>query len=325
MNALNAASTATRIQTAVTNLGTALASLATTITDEAEHGFTLSLSPDRNIVQPDAPEVFDLVIDEQRQRGDDLRPERLGPARRGHVVVQRSVGDGPAWPDARRGLRGPDADLDRVWARWSRPISRSRSWPRGRRRSPEHARPAHPPHRVDPRGQYRTDTALHRRGRQVDVSAKIQAAVNEPTQVSASYTVTDPNGKILFTSTAVPVSLTDTTSVDTVDLGNVDTTGFANGTDTITVNLVERRIGHDPLVHRPAGDREPHDDPPVIPTGSDTVSTTVTVSTQATYPVPLTLQGGVTTPAPGTSVALYSRAARPTPTRAAPAASTTST
>ena len=112
MNALNAASSASAIQTAVTNLGTALGSLATAITDEAEHGFTLSLSPDRNIVQPDAPEVFDLVIDEQRQRGDDLRPEVSGlPAGVTSSFSQSSV---TVQPGQTLDVRGTDADLDRV-------------------------------------------------------------------------------------------------------------------------------------------------------------------------------------------------------------------
>ena len=139
----------------------------------------------------------------------------------------------------------------------------------------------------------------------VDVSANIQATVNEPTNVSASFTVTDPNGNTLFTSTAVPVSLTDTTSVATVDLGNVDTTGFANGTDTITVNLSSGGSATTPLFIGQPVTGSVTTTPSVIPTGSDTVSTTVTVSTQASYPAPLTLEGGVTTPSPGTSVALY--------------------
>ena len=60
---LSAASSASDIQAAVTNLGTALASFATTIADQATHGFTISLLPDRNIVQPGAPEVYNIVID----------------------------------------------------------------------------------------------------------------------------------------------------------------------------------------------------------------------------------------------------------------------
>ena len=51
LNALTAAASASDIQSAVASLGTALGSLATTITDEAEHGFTFSLSPDRNVVR----------------------------------------------------------------------------------------------------------------------------------------------------------------------------------------------------------------------------------------------------------------------------------
>ena len=35
----------------------------------------------------------------------------------------------------------------------------------------------------------------------MDVSAKIQSAVNESRQIAVSYTVTDINGNVLFTST----------------------------------------------------------------------------------------------------------------------------
>ena len=162
-------------------------------------------------------------------------------------------------------------------------------------------------------------------GGMVDVSAKIQAAVNEPTTVSASFTVTDPGGNILFTSAAMPVALTDTTSVATVDLGNVDTTGFADGTDTITVNLSSGAPATTPLFIGQPVTGSVTTTPSVIPTGSNTVSTTVTVSTQASYPIPLILQGGVTTPAPGRRWRSTPRADRPTPTKAGPAASTTST
>ena len=77
-------------------------------------------------------------------------------------------------------------------------------------------------------------------GTQVDVSAKIQSAVNESRTIAVSYTVTDINGNLLFTSTAVTATLGISSTVTTVDLGNLDTTGFANGTDTITVSAVDQ-------------------------------------------------------------------------------------
>ena len=78
----------------------------------------------------------------------------------------------------------------------------------GARDHPGHAGPAHAPHRVDPRRRRDHHPAVHHAGGKVAVSAQVQAVVNEPTQVMASYTVTDPTGNVLFTSTPVPVALT---------------------------------------------------------------------------------------------------------------------
>jgi len=306
LNALNAASSASDIQTAVTNLGTALGSLATTITDEAQHGFTLSLAPDRNVVQPNSPEIFDMLITNTGSVATtyDLSVSGL-PSGVTSSFSEASVTVQPG-QTLEESSGAPTLTLTEsldtlvpanftvsVVAEGASEIARS----------------------LPGLLTLRTESILvggivltppyTAAGGMVDVSAKIQATVNEPTMVSASFTVTDANGKTLFTSAAVPVSLTDTTSLDTVDLGNLDTTGFANGTDTITVNLSSGGSATTPLFIGQPVTGSVTTTPSVIPTGSDAVSTTVTVSTQASYPVPLTLQGGVTTPSPGTSVALY--------------------
>ena len=69
---------------------------------------------------------------------------------------------------------------------------------------------------------------------------------------------------MLFTLHAGDVPLTITSGLTTVDLGTFDTTGFADGADTITVTVdrsVEPGAGvrHGPRerVHRAAGDANP--------------------------------------------------------------------
>ncbi len=47
-------------------------------------------------------------------------------------------------------------------------------------------------------------------------------------------------GTLLFTSTPVSAALTVTSALTTVDLGNLDTTGFADGSDTITVTVADQ-------------------------------------------------------------------------------------
>jgi uncharacterized membrane protein len=306
LNALTAASSASEVQAAVTTLGTALGSLATTITDEAQHEFTLSLAPDRNVVQPDSPEIFDLVIDNTGSVATtyDLSVSGLPSGvtssfSEASVTVQpgqtldQSSGAPTLTLTESLDTLIPANFMVSVVAEGAPEITLSNPGLLTLR-----------PESILVGGIVLTPPYTSAGG-MVDVSAKIQATVNEPTMVSAAFTVTDPNGHTLFTSAAMPVSLTDTTSVATVDLRNVNTTGFANGTDTITVNLSSGGSATTPLFIGQPVTGSVTTTPSVIPTGSDAVSTTVTVSTQASYPVPLTLQGAVTTPSPGTSVALY--------------------
>src|SRR5207302_828944 len=61
-SALAAAGSAADVQAAVTQLGNALANLATVLADEAKHNFTLGLGPNAAVALPSAPAVFDMVL-----------------------------------------------------------------------------------------------------------------------------------------------------------------------------------------------------------------------------------------------------------------------
>ena len=114
-------------------------------------------------------------------------------------------------------------------------------------------------------GSVVTNPAFSDPGGKVDVTAKIESVVNEPQNVAVSYVVTDANGNVLVpASTAVTVPLTITSGLTTVDLGSFDTTGFADGADTVTVTVTDpssqaRGVGHRSRQrdHRLAGDCEP--------------------------------------------------------------------
>src|SRR5262249_45150668 len=56
------AATAADVQSAVSDLGNALTSLAATITDEAQHGFTLGVAPTTAVALPGAPAFFNMVL-----------------------------------------------------------------------------------------------------------------------------------------------------------------------------------------------------------------------------------------------------------------------
>ena len=103
-------------------------------------------------------------------------------------------------------------------------------------------------------------------------------------------------------------------TVTTVDLGNLDTTGFANGTDTITVTAVDQ--SSQPLPTATGQGSLIVGSPVTValtvnqvdqPTGSPTVTNTLSITGSAATTDPLTVEGAVAT-TPATTVALYSDA-----------------
>ena len=109
-----------------------------------------------------------------------------------------------------------------------------------------------------------TDPPFVDPGGMVNVSARLLNAVNLQRQASASFVVRDANGQQVFASTPVPTELTVQTSLTTVALGTLDTTGFAPGNYTIEVTLTDterpahpRRDGPCDPADRLAGQREP--------------------------------------------------------------------
>ncbi len=303
--ALAAASSASDVQAAVTNLGSALGSLAAVITDDAEHQFTLALSPDREIVQPGAPEVFSLLLTNNGTVATtyDLSVSGL-PAGVASAFSQTSVTIQPG-----QSITANDGVTLTLTESGDTLVPANFTVTATAEGAAEIAQST--PGLLTLRNEsilvpgVIATPSIANPGALVDVSAQIQAAVNELKQVSASYTVTDSTGTVLFTSPAVPFALTVSSGLTTIDLGNLDTTGFADGVDIITVNLSSGASGSTTLFVGQPVTGSLSTTPAVVPTGSDTVTTTISVTTQATYPAPLTLQGAVTTPAPGTSVALY--------------------
>jgi hypothetical protein len=73
----------------------------------------------------------------------------------------------------------------------------------------------------------------------VDVSARILNITDNPLPAQAFYTVSDANGNIVFTSTPVSVPFTAFASFPTVDLGEFNTTGLAEGSYTINVMVTD--------------------------------------------------------------------------------------
>ncbi len=147
-------------------------------------------------------------------------------------------------------------------------------------------------------------------GGQVDVSAEILNAVNRQQQAEVSYTVTDQSGNVIFASTAVTTTLQVLTTLTQVDLGNLDTTNFALGDDTINVtvsdssgNPIAGATGTGTLLIGTPVSATLVTTPATLPAGGGTVTTTLQINSQTTVGTSLSLVS--TTPVAGaTGVAI---------------------
>ena len=114
------------------------------INDDAAHQFTLSLSPDRNIVQPGSPEVFDIVMTNNGTAATtyDLSVSGL-PAGVSSSFSQSSVTIQPG-QSITAGNNAVTLTLTESgdYAR-GRQLHRDRDGRGGKRNHPEHSRAAH--------------------------------------------------------------------------------------------------------------------------------------------------------------------------------------
>ena len=126
-------------------------------------------------------------------------------------------------------------------------------------------------------------------GGQVDVTARILNAVNQQRQAEVYYTVTDANNVVIASTQSTPVTTTLNvlTTLSTVDLGNLDTTGFALGNDTITVTVADATgtpipgaTGTGTLLIGTPVTATLTTTPTSLPAGSGTVTTTLQINSQ---------------------------------------------
>jgi transglutaminase-like putative cysteine protease/uncharacterized membrane protein len=137
-----------------------------------------------------------------------------------------------------------------------------------------------------------TDPAFTNPGGQVEVSARILNAVNKQQDALVSYTVKDAGGTVIFTSPAVSATLNVLATLTDVDLGNLDTTGFALGQDTITVTVTDPSgtvlaMGSGSILIGTPVSATLTTTPTTVPSGTSTVTTTLQVDSQTTLVGPL--------------------------------------
>ena len=142
-------------------------------------------------------------------------------------------------------------------------------------------------------------------GQTVSVSADVLNGVTQTEQAQASFTVLNSSGKVVFTSTAVPLTLSVLTNVATVNLGSLDTSGLAPGQYTIQVSIADSNGNPIPgatgtaslVIDAPVTASLAVSSDAISPTDPNTVTNTLTVGSQ-------TLLGSVPTDGEATSVAL---------------------
>ena len=150
-----------------------------------------------------------------------------------------------------------------------------------------------------------TSTSFAEAGQMVSVSADVLNGVTEAEQAQASFTVLDGSGNVVFTSAAVPLTLSNLTNVATVNLVSFDTSALAPGQYTIRVSIADSSANPIPgatgtaslVIDAPVTASLAVSSDAISPTDSTTVTNTLTVGSQ-------TILGNVATDGVATNVAL---------------------
>lgn len=125
----------------------------------------------------------------------------------------------------------------------------------------------------------------------VDITANLLNAVNQQQSANVTYTVSNSQGNVVFTSPqAVPVTLNVLTTLTPVNLGSFNTMGLPNGTYTITVS-VNGTTGTGTLLIGTPITASLTTTPNTAPVGFNTVTTTLQVDSQTQLAAPFGLIG----------------------------------
>jgi uncharacterized membrane protein/transglutaminase-like putative cysteine protease len=315
--ALAAAATTADLQAAVSDLGSVLASLALRLADEAAHGLTLSLRPNSRTVFPSVPADFPLVLQNigSQPTTYDLSVTGLPASvtgvfvQNGHPIQKLTLQPGQRIDGGSSGVTleltetsgslFPTGFAVTATAEAAPEISQTAAGSLSVRASFVNVTEvaASPPF-TNP-------------GAPVSVTAKVLNAVNQQQTAQASFTVTDPAGQVLFSSSPVSFTLTVQAALATVDLGSFPTTGLALGSYVIQVSVTD--VSGMPL---PGGTGQGtvligtpvtgslSVSPNTLPPGTGMVTNALSIASQLTLPDPLTLVGQVQTTPLSTTVAL---------------------
>ncbi len=287
--ALAGAATAAAVQTAASNLGNDLETVGTTLADEAAHGFTLSLLNNSRVGQPQAPTLYQVKLQNTGTQpttydlsiaglpsgvtGTFDQPSiTLAPGQSTLVASGTSVVNASITSTSTAQL--PSFSFSIIATAEGAPEITQSSVAQlaARAASVEVISVSTNPPFTNPGGQ-------------VDVSAEILDAVNRQQQAQVSYTVTDPNGNVVFTSQPVSTTLNVLSTLSSVDLGNFDTTSLADGEYTINVaiddasgNPIPGATGHGTLLVGTPVTAQLSTTPLTLPAGNAAVTSTLQIN-----------------------------------------------
>jgi uncharacterized membrane protein len=291
-DALAAASTPAAIQDAVRELGDALDEFGAAAMALTTGNFQLFLSPNSQVGQPQVPAVFPVVIHNigTETTTYDLSLSALPPGVTGTLSVTSVTLDRDEFATTVFVTITPTSTAE--LAPFSFTVQASPAGFPGLAKSAAGSLTAR--NEFVSVVEVTTDPPFADPGASVNVSARLLNAVNRQRSALASFVVRDAGGAQVFASTPVPADLTVQTSLTTVALGTLDTTGLALGNYTIEVSLVDAGGRPIPgatgrgtlLVGSPVG-ATLSVGPDVLPTGTSTVTDTLVVASQTPLVGPL--------------------------------------
>ena len=314
--ALAQATTASAIQTALAQLGTDLGTVGTTLTDEAAHGFNFTLLTNSQVGQPQVAKTYGIVVQNTGSQTTTYDLSLSGvPSGVTASLSQTSVTLAPGQATSVSGAvtnlsvtitSNSTTQIDaftftvQATAEGATEISRTTTGSFTARTAVVQVVSVTP------------NPAFTNPGGQVDVSARILNAVNQQQQAEVSYTVTDPSGKVVFTSQPVAITLNVLSTLTPADLGNLDTTNFADGEFTINVtvtdssgNPIPGATGQGSLLVGSPVTATLSSSPAMLPAGNGTVTNTLQINSSLATGGQFTLEGQTPIAGGASTVAIY--------------------
>lgn len=306
---LAAAATLAQIQAAAVTLGNTLGNLSTVLTNKLNHGFSLSLVPNSAVAQPGGASTYNVAVTNMGTQTTTYDLTVLGlPGSVNAVFNQTSVTLAPG-ETSLGGANAVTLSLSQTGSLFPTEFTvHAVAQP-----ATELALEAIGTLTMRPEfvsvASVTATPSFSSTGTTVDVSAKILNAVNMPQSAKAFYTVENSSGVTVFSSTEVIFSLSVQTSLANVNLGSFDASAYLSGEYTINVTVTDSSSTPIPcgtgsgrfLLGTPVS-ATISVSPSTVPQGDSTVTNTLTVISQQTFPAPLTLVGQVLTEPDATTI-----------------------